>query len=174
MTLADLGNLGDFLGGVGVVITLVYLALQIRQNTEQIRQNSSIVRASGTASLAQANTQTSLLLARDAETNALFWTGLDHPEELAEAEFRRFEAILSVFLQAFTQNHDLYREGALTDEIWKTQQAAYLWMADRPGFHLFWESWKSSYPGSAAEIFDEAVERSAEQASRTVSDKATA
>lgn len=32
-----LGNIGDFIGGVGVVVSLVYLALQIRQNTMTTR-----------------------------------------------------------------------------------------------------------------------------------------
>jgi hypothetical protein len=29
----DLGNIGDFLGGIAVVVTLIYVATQIRQNT---------------------------------------------------------------------------------------------------------------------------------------------
>lgn len=41
-----LGNIGDFVGGIGVVATLIYLVLQIRQNTRQLEQNSEIVRAS--------------------------------------------------------------------------------------------------------------------------------
>ncbi len=36
MTLQDLGALGDLIGGIAVVITLVYLAQQIRQNTALI------------------------------------------------------------------------------------------------------------------------------------------
>ncbi len=32
-----LGNIGDFLGGIGVVVTLLYLAAQIRQNTKMMR-----------------------------------------------------------------------------------------------------------------------------------------
>jgi hypothetical protein len=32
-----LGNLGDFVGGLAVVVTLIYLALQIRQNTATTR-----------------------------------------------------------------------------------------------------------------------------------------
>jgi len=32
-----LGNIGDFVGGLAVVVTLVYLALQIRQNTAATR-----------------------------------------------------------------------------------------------------------------------------------------
>jgi hypothetical protein len=42
MTLSDLGNLADFLGAIAVLVTLVYLAIQVRQNSAtsrvQIRQ----------------------------------------------------------------------------------------------------------------------------------------
>ena len=31
-----LGNIGDFLGSIGVIVSLVYLAVQIRQNTRSI------------------------------------------------------------------------------------------------------------------------------------------
>ncbi len=33
MTIQDLGAIGDLVGGVAVLVTLVYLAMQIRQNT---------------------------------------------------------------------------------------------------------------------------------------------
>jgi len=31
--LEDLGNLGDFIGGIAVIATLIYPALQVRNNT---------------------------------------------------------------------------------------------------------------------------------------------
>ena len=34
-TLEDLGNPGEFVGAIGVVISLIYPAYQIRQNTSQ-------------------------------------------------------------------------------------------------------------------------------------------
>ena len=37
MTLDQLGSIGEFIGAFGVVITLVYLAIQIRTNTESER-----------------------------------------------------------------------------------------------------------------------------------------
>ena len=37
MDFETLGNIGDFLGGIGVIITLIYLTSQIRQNTKSIR-----------------------------------------------------------------------------------------------------------------------------------------
>lgn len=36
MNLTQLANLGEFVGGVAVLVTLVYLAVQIRMNTRAI------------------------------------------------------------------------------------------------------------------------------------------
>ncbi len=33
LTIQDLGSLGEFLGSIAVLVTLVYLAFQTRQNT---------------------------------------------------------------------------------------------------------------------------------------------
>ena len=41
MTLQDLGNIGEFLGSIGVIVTLIYLAIQIRQNTKAARASSA-------------------------------------------------------------------------------------------------------------------------------------
>jgi hypothetical protein len=35
-----IGNIGDFVGGIGVVVTLLYLAGQIRQNTRSVRSSA--------------------------------------------------------------------------------------------------------------------------------------
>ncbi len=37
MTVEDLGNIGEFIASIGVVISLIYLALQTRDNTKAIR-----------------------------------------------------------------------------------------------------------------------------------------
>ena len=42
MSLQDLGNIGEFIGAVGVVASLIYLALQIRQNTKAVRRTAHI------------------------------------------------------------------------------------------------------------------------------------
>jgi CubicO group peptidase (beta-lactamase class C family) len=40
MSLEDLGNVGEFVAAVGVVISLIYLAIQIRQNTAHLAHNT--------------------------------------------------------------------------------------------------------------------------------------
>ena len=44
MTLEDLANFGEVIGAIAVVVSLVYLAIQIRQNSTQINENSQIAK----------------------------------------------------------------------------------------------------------------------------------
>ena len=37
MTIAELGSVGEFIGSIVVLITLVYLAIQVRQNTRHVQ-----------------------------------------------------------------------------------------------------------------------------------------
>ena len=42
MTVMELGALGEFVGSIAVIATLIYLALQIRQNTSQQKREETI------------------------------------------------------------------------------------------------------------------------------------
>ena len=46
MSLEDLGNIWEFVAAVGVIVSLIYLAVQIRQNTAQLVQNAEEFRIS--------------------------------------------------------------------------------------------------------------------------------
>ena len=56
MTIQDLGSIGEFVAALATLVALVYVALQIRQNTTQIKENSKLVRANG-ASMFDGNRQ---------------------------------------------------------------------------------------------------------------------
>lgn len=45
MTIMELGALGELLGAIGVIVTLAYLAVQIRQNTHSINENKRLALA---------------------------------------------------------------------------------------------------------------------------------
>jgi hypothetical protein len=46
MSWQDLGSIGEMISAIAVVVSLIYLAFQIRQNTSQIDQNTEAARAS--------------------------------------------------------------------------------------------------------------------------------
>ncbi len=75
MTISDLGDLGDFLGGIGVIATLIYLAIQIRRNTATVQ----------TASLESAyasHTEFQRTIWSDPELNELWFKGLLGKDQL--------------------------------------------------------------------------------------------
>jgi hypothetical protein len=45
MSIMELGALGEFVGAIGVVLTLAYLAIQIRQNTHAMEENKRPAKA---------------------------------------------------------------------------------------------------------------------------------
>ena len=44
MSIQELGALGEFIGSIAVLVTLVYLAIQIRQNTRSIEESQRMAR----------------------------------------------------------------------------------------------------------------------------------
>jgi len=65
MTLAELGNLGEAISGIAVLVTLVYLAYQTRQNSKMLKQSLD----AQTALMASENTDQGLQIIRDQMTN---------------------------------------------------------------------------------------------------------
>jgi hypothetical protein len=46
-----LGNYGEFVGAIGIVITLMYLAIQLRQNTRMMRASIRQARSDSSVQL---------------------------------------------------------------------------------------------------------------------------
>ncbi len=79
MTLSDLGDLGDFLGGIGVIATLVYLAIQIRRNTMAVRSTSL-------DSAYAAHMEFQRTVWSNSELNKLWFDGLTGRSQLSDTE----------------------------------------------------------------------------------------
>ncbi len=100
MSLEDLGNIGEFVGAIGVVFSLFYLAIQIRQNTRQLEQNTRSVRSS---SFHASSIAVDSYLAPIAENEALAEI-LDRGmagESLTKTEQTRFDALMSRLFAAY-------------------------------------------------------------------------
>ena len=99
--LENLGNLGDFLGGIGVVVTLLYLAKQIRQNTRQLKLDADSAK---TIAFEGTNSDISrwiqeIVSSRDV---AELWVrGLNDIDQLDETDRLRFNYLGMQLLQAW-------------------------------------------------------------------------
>ena len=97
-----LGNLGDFVGGVAVIVTLVYLAGQVRQNTRTSKATASALTSEGFTAWWGA-------IAQSDEVASVFLRGLAD-EDLSPTEQLRFTALLTTlfgYLQNSFYQHEL-------------------------------------------------------------------
>ena len=153
-----IGAIAEALGALGVILTLIYLIRQIKQNT-------AATRSSAAASYSQASMSIANLLSRDVETNTLFYEYLDGSQNLAYAEKRRAQAIVSVYLPAMEEAFDLYREGTLTEEKWDSRCRQIGWLANRPGFEEYWSEFGPVYAEPFADIVAETMKSGDEKPS---------
>ena len=86
-----LGNYGEFFGAIAVVVTLIYLALQIRQNTNATKVGTSFAL---NQSLADINSA----LRSDAELAGIWLKGCEDLESLSAVEHVRFSSHLLTML----------------------------------------------------------------------------
>jgi hypothetical protein len=96
MNLNDLANLGQIIGAVAVVVSLIYVALRIRQNTNAVRTATAQAVHEHFAKWYQ-------LVAADAELSEIVATGLRDYGSLSEQERVRFIATFMSFL-SYSQN----------------------------------------------------------------------
>ena len=111
MTLEDLGNIGEFLGAIGVIASLVYLAVQIRQNTRSVR---SATYQSSTRDIVHLSDQ----LSQDPELTRIWFEGLHGFDSMPKADRRRFAAYMTGAFRRYESMLYQTQQGLLEQEWW--------------------------------------------------------
>lgn len=118
MTLDDLANLGETLGGLAVLISLVYLIIELRRNTKTARSEAAWNATVALAELCE-EISTSPALAeiatRGHEPDAV-------PGDFSKAEFAQFFFLTRSVLYKYEAQWYLWREGILSDEMWQNRR----------------------------------------------------
>jgi len=132
MSLNDLANIGQVIGAIAVVISLIYVALQIRQNTNAVR--------SATAQTVHEHfAKWYHLVAADDELSQIVANGLRDYASLSEKERVRFIATFMAFL-SYSQNAFLkWREGLLASPLWLGWELVIMNLVCAPGGKALWQ-----------------------------------
>ena len=111
MDIQTFGNIGDFVGGLGVIASLIYLAVQIRQNTRAVRSSSYHQAAEQTwnycLALAQDGSLAELIARRTAG------------ETLTPAEEIRAVSAFQALVFGFENMLRLYEENLIDRDVWE-------------------------------------------------------
>jgi len=137
MTLADLGNLGEFIASVVVVLSLIYLATQVRQNSKLLRASAIQSAASNTASGFVST------LAQSLETSEVATKGLQDFGSLTQAESTQFSALLFLIFTEVESAYLLNQENALPETLWQSRASILEFYLRTPGGREAWKMWSS-------------------------------
>jgi hypothetical protein len=124
-----IGAGAELAGAITVIITLIYLSIQLRQN-------SALQRSTLATANRESTNQITGLLAGDREALRVFWAGIDGRGKLEELDRRHFDAIISLYFEALLQSYQQgYEEGlARTD-----------WMLSQTGIRQFWDEYHAMH-----------------------------
>jgi hypothetical protein len=146
----NLGNIGDFVGGIGVVFTLVYLAFQIRASRLQTLAEDTTDAVRGWL-----DAQTRWLV--DTESVNLIRRAFHDYEDLTPDEKGLFAGYMFNLNAAYQSALNLSRKGLLDPRQFsqiETSMAAYL---KCPGVQDWWTEAKPFWPEHVGRRMDQIV-----------------
>ena len=123
MNLQDLAAISEIVAALAVVISLVYVAIQIRQNNRQLDENTNAVRASAVYSGLHLIFDNRIAIFNDGETADIFYRGLEDPEELSDVEKTRFRLIFANAVDALFNTFSQTKASGFSPETWVAQEA---------------------------------------------------
>jgi hypothetical protein len=111
MSLQNLGDLGEAIGGLAVLVTLVYLAIQTRQNTKAVQ-------AASFQQVVDSFAEVTLVLAQHPDIAAVIFKGQTAPESLTPLEEMRYGMFLTSFCRRAESMFFQSQQGTLQRETW--------------------------------------------------------
>ena len=156
MNFETLGNIGDFVGGIAVIVTLAYLAVQMRLNTRAIQH-------SNTRQTAAAQSGALRVIFENEDTASLMFKGFQSLSELSDVERYRFDMGLITWLQAVEQAFADHREGTFPYEYLLPYIDALGGWLSTPGGSAWWNERKIWSTASFRKEVDTILSSSSEE-----------
>jgi len=135
MTLQDLSSIGEIVGATAVVISLVYLAIQVRQNTRQIRENSEINRLMLQENFVSGQQDALLNLAQDPEFYRVWREGTQNSDGISDDDRERFGMLLYSQMYRY---HLMLQAKSVEPLEYKRAVLQIKRLAQVPSFRVWW------------------------------------
>lgn len=130
VTIQDLGNAGEFVAAIATVVTLIYLALQLRSNTRVGRFDAHLKSR-------QLVAESHKILA-EPDKARLWRIGLGDPDALSDDERISFNSILFLVVNAMDARFE-YQRATFDPNAYEPQRSALDELASQPGFQRWWK-----------------------------------
>jgi hypothetical protein len=153
MSLSDLASLGSFVSGFAVLISLIYLALQVRQTK---RNQQIAIRHSRATRVVELHLALADVAAADAWLH-----GSGSPQEITRTEVSQFNNLCRALFFHFEDSFYQREEGLLNDDAFETVVAGARLSARSPGFRAAWGIARPNFGGRFLDFMNGVVAGSA-------------
>jgi len=131
MNIEYIANYADVIGGIAVIVSLIYVGVQIRRNA---KSSQSQTNQSAHESLANV----SLEIAKDPAFSSFTRKGMTAFDELTEEEKFRFMLLMTTVFRRFENIFYQYQKGFLEKELWDGYKQSMLLYFYTRGGQAFW------------------------------------
>lgn len=148
MTISELGALGEFLGSILTLVTLLYLAVQIRQNTAQQKREELISIQHGQNDVVRQ--------LQDPRVMGGYVRTAEERDPTIEDRGTAFSFVVQ-YLNHFGVVHELHRDGAVDDEQYELWAGFAVAIVAPPGIRRWWEeeNGRGGFHSGVCELIDQ-------------------
>ena len=144
MSLQDWGSMGELIGAVATVLTLAYLAVQIRQNSVQMREATRVGNTRAMDNTVEAFSRYRAMLV-EPENAELYLRGLESYTTLSDVDQVRFRSIIEEYIFAYAAMFERLKAETYDSATWQVQIAAAAKALEKPGASEWWAERKRIY-----------------------------
>ncbi len=148
MTLEDLGNLGEFIGALAVVVSLAYLAVQSRPNTKTVRTSTY-------QAVLDSNMRATDPILFNPEAERVYRIGRRDLSQLTADERPLFRQIVARLLLNYEAIYLQHQHGTVDSDYWRGRQFALQRLVSQPGVRAHLEGRiREAYVTGFSELVD--------------------
>lgn len=149
-----LGNLGEFLGAIAVVGTLIYLGIQVRHgkesmdaNTRALEENKRLITAETLDRVSERMQEGMRRTSRDKDTASIFLRGNQNLSDLDDAEMHIYTGLVGGLLHGHTMFWRMTEAGFLEREyLGFVDQMVCDFLCAHDGARTYWDETQALYP----------------------------
>ena len=136
--LSIIASLSHVIASIAIVISLIFVGVQLQLNTSATRSVSAIAASTATSEWYRA-------LGSNLENSALFRAFVTNPDDLTDDQ--RYQMVVNLYAAVliFQNNFYLANEGTLDPEMKDTITQSISVIKDYPGWKYFWEERRSMF-----------------------------
>jgi hypothetical protein len=138
MTLQNLYFITEIVGGIAIIGSLIFVALQVRQNTEAMRVEALERHADHFRIL-------NLPISENADMADIFRRGLEDLDRLDPTERVRFMALLTMAVRGWEKMFLVRKRRALDEGLWSGSHESFKSALTNPGLRAYWHIRRSTF-----------------------------